>query len=88
MKNVPDHIKLNAKTKKFKRPNIAQNRTILNSLWKRELSKFSSCKLVTSKQHNQNVIVLSVGHVMLLPKVLKTKKLTDVRWANRKKRQY
>lgn len=38
VKNETNQENLRQKAK-FKRPNIAHNRTILNSLWKRELSK-------------------------------------------------
>lgn len=50
---MPNHARLDAKKKTFKRPNIAQNRTILNSLWKRELSK-SIYELAAFKQSHRS----------------------------------
>lgn len=38
MKNETNETQIVAKAK-FKRPNIAHNKTVLNSIWKRELSK-------------------------------------------------
>lgn len=62
--NIRDDIKhdteqkYNLTKRKRKRPNIAHNRTILNSLWKREISKFSTIShgvylslVVTNRAH-------------------------------------